>query len=105
MPKERDIPSELQPDAADYSFDLDHALSAVVGLRATAPNDAFTADALGTDREGSGVVIGDDGLLIEVEICAWSDAAEISHTARSRQRAAMQLLRSRIMEVARKSRR
>ena len=64
MPKERDIPSELQPDAADYTFDLDHVLSAVVGLRATAPNDAFTAGALGTDREGSGVVIGDDGLLL-----------------------------------------
>ena len=64
MPKERDIPSELQPDAADYSFDLDHVLSAIVGLRATAPTDAFTADALGTEREGSGVVIGDDGLLL-----------------------------------------
>ena len=64
MPKERDIPTELQPDPADYGFDLDHVLSAVVGLRATAPNDAFTAGALGTDREGSGVVIGDDGLLL-----------------------------------------
>ena len=64
MPKERDIPAELQPDAADYAFDLDHVLSAVVGLRASAPNDAFTAGALGTEREGSGVVIGDDGLLL-----------------------------------------
>ena len=64
MPKERDIPSELQPEPADYQFDLDHVLSAVVGLRATAPNDAFTAGALGTEREGSGVVIGDDGLLL-----------------------------------------
>ncbi len=52
MPKERDIPTDLQPDAADYTFDLDRVLSAVVGLRATAPTDAFTADALGTDREG-----------------------------------------------------
>jgi S1-C subfamily serine protease len=59
-----DIPAELQPDPADYNFDLDHVLSAVVGLRATAPSDAFTAQALGTEREGSGVVIGDDGLLL-----------------------------------------
>jgi S1-C subfamily serine protease len=59
-----DIPAELQPDPADYSFDLDHVLSAVVGLRTTAPSDAFTASALGTEREGSGVVIGDDGLLL-----------------------------------------
>ena len=33
-------------------------------LRATAPSDASTATALGTEREGSGVVIGDDGLLL-----------------------------------------
>lgn len=59
-----DIPSELQPDPADYSFDLDRVLSAIVGLRASAPADAFTATALGTEREGSGVVIGDDGLLL-----------------------------------------
>ena len=64
MAKEWDIPSELQPDPADYGFDLDEVLSAVVGLRATAPSDAFTAAALGTDREGSGVVISDDGLLL-----------------------------------------
>ena len=64
MAKEWDIPTELQPDPADYSFDLDAVLSAVVGLRATAPSDAFTASALGTEREGSGVVIGDDGLLL-----------------------------------------
>jgi S1-C subfamily serine protease len=64
MAKERDIPAELQPDPADYAFDLDRVLSAVVGLRATAPNDAFTAGALGTEREGSGIVIGDDGLLL-----------------------------------------
>lgn len=64
MPKEWDIPAELQPDPADYTFDLDRTLSAVVGLRATTPADAFTASALGTEREGSGVVIGDDGLLL-----------------------------------------
>ncbi len=65
MPKEEwDIPAELQPDPADYSFDLDRVLSAVVGLRATAPSDAFTAGTLGTDREGSAVVIRDDGLLL-----------------------------------------
>ena len=64
MPKDWDIPAELQPDPADYTFDLDYALSAIVGLRATTSADAFTASALGTEREGSGVVIGDDGLLL-----------------------------------------
>jgi S1-C subfamily serine protease len=64
MAKNRDIPTDLQPDPADYAFDLDGVLSAVVGLRSTAPSDAFTASALGTEREGSGIVIGDDGLLL-----------------------------------------
>jgi S1-C subfamily serine protease len=64
MAKDWDIPAELQPDPADYDFDLDTVLSAVVGLRTTAPLDAFTASALGTEREGSGIVIGDDGLLL-----------------------------------------
>ena len=64
MPKEWDIPAELQPDPADYSFDLDRALTTVVSLRANAPADAFTAGALGTEREGSAVVIGSDGLLL-----------------------------------------
>ena len=65
MPRpEWDIPVELQPNPDDYGFDLERALSSVVGLKATAPADAFTASALGTEREGSGVVIGDDGLVL-----------------------------------------
>jgi S1-C subfamily serine protease len=51
------IPQNLQPDPDDYRFDLEQALRAVVGLRANVPADAFTADALGTERSGSGVVI------------------------------------------------
>jgi S1-C subfamily serine protease len=57
---------ELQPDPANYLFNLDAVLAAVVSLRATAPADAFTANALGTEREGSGVVIGDDGLILTI---------------------------------------
>ena len=64
MAEDWKIPAELQPDPADYAFDLDTALNAVVGLRATVPPDAFTASVLGTEREGSGVVIGEDGLLL-----------------------------------------
>ncbi|WP_284946322.1 S1C family serine protease [Acidisoma cladoniae] len=64
MTKEPKIPAALQPDPADYAFDLETVLSSVVGLRAIIPQDAFTAPALGTEREGSGIVIGDDGLLL-----------------------------------------
>ncbi len=41
-------------------------LEAVVGVRATVPGDARTAVVLGTQREGSGVVIGADGLVLTI---------------------------------------
>src|SRR6201996_7669521 len=61
-----EIPSEIQPKAADVSFDLDRALGAVLGLRATVPDDAFTAGTLGTERAGSGVLIREDGLVLTI---------------------------------------
>jgi len=51
------IPPSLQPKAAEYGFDLEAALRAVVGLRAHVPEDAFTAGTLGTERAGSAVHI------------------------------------------------
>ncbi len=60
------IPSAAQPKPGDYGYDLDHALSAVVGLRAIIPSDAFTADTLGTERAGHGVFIRDNGLVLTI---------------------------------------
>jgi S1-C subfamily serine protease len=60
------VPPDLQPRRANYAFDLDTALSAVVGLRAAVPDDAFTAQVLGTERAGNGVVIGDRGLVLTI---------------------------------------
>jgi S1-C subfamily serine protease len=56
----------MQPRPADYKFDLDAALTSVVGLRATVPDDAFTAETLGTERSGHGVLIRDDGLILTI---------------------------------------
>jgi S1-C subfamily serine protease len=56
----------IQPKPADYKFDLDAALSAVVGLRAIVPDDAFTAETLGTERSGHGVLIRDNGLILTI---------------------------------------
>jgi len=42
------------------------SLEAIVELRATVPADARTADALGTRREGTGVVIDDSGLILTI---------------------------------------
>ncbi|MBX9931083.1 MAG: S1C family serine protease [Methylobacterium sp.] len=60
------IPSAVQPKAADYTFDLDRALTAIVSLSTRVPPEAFTAETLGTERAGNGVVIGEDGLVLTI---------------------------------------
>jgi S1-C subfamily serine protease len=52
------IPPGAQPRPQDYGYDLDTALASVVGLRAIIPPDGFTAETLGTERAGNGVLIG-----------------------------------------------
>ncbi|MBV8118625.1 MAG: serine protease [Alphaproteobacteria bacterium] len=68
MPRdvEWEIPGEIQPKPSECNFDLDRALGAVLGLRATIPEDAFTAGTLGTERAGSGVLIRRDGLVLTI---------------------------------------
>jgi S1-C subfamily serine protease len=65
-PGDWQVPEAAQPKAAELGFNLDRTLSSVVSLRAEIPEDAFTADILGTEREGNGVVIGDDGLVLTI---------------------------------------
>jgi len=60
------VPTSAQPKPEDYAYDLDAALSAVVGVRAVVPSDAFTADTLGTERAGNGVLIRADGLVLTI---------------------------------------
>ena len=59
------VPPAFQPQSGDYGFDVDRALSSVVGLHSIIPQDAFTAETLGTERAGNGVVI-DDGLVLTI---------------------------------------
>jgi S1-C subfamily serine protease len=47
-------------------MDTETILKSIVALRATIPDDAFTASTLGDRREGSGVVIGADGLVLTI---------------------------------------
>ena len=47
-------------------MDVSEALKSIVRVRSSIPDDAFTASALGTRREGSGVVIRDDGLVLTI---------------------------------------
>ena len=60
------IPPEFQPDPKVLDYDLDRALASVVSLRAGVPDDAYTADVLGTERVGHGAVIRDDGLVLTI---------------------------------------
>src|SRR5579885_2894665 len=62
---ERKVPAAVQPRPQDYGFDLERALAAVVGLHAIVPPDAFTAETLGVERAGNGVLIG-DGLVLTI---------------------------------------
>jgi S1-C subfamily serine protease len=55
-----------RPQADEVAFDLEAALSAVVALRSEVPAEAFTASILGTEREGSGVLIGAEGLVLTI---------------------------------------
>ncbi|MBX6375563.1 MAG: serine protease [Acetobacteraceae bacterium] len=61
-----EIPDEFQPDPAEWSFPLDGTLAAIVGLKSLVPEDAFTARGLGTERQGSGVLIRADGLVLTI---------------------------------------
>jgi S1-C subfamily serine protease len=60
------VPEVVQPKPGDYGYDLDAALAAVVGIRATIPSDAFTAETLGTERAGNGVLIRSNGLVLTI---------------------------------------
>jgi S1-C subfamily serine protease len=59
------VSPSAQPKPGDYAYDLDAALAAVVGLSVHVPDDAFTAETLGTERAGNGVIIG-KGLVLTI---------------------------------------
>lgn len=59
------VPAAVQPRAEDYGFDLDRTLASIVGVHSTVPSDAFTAETLGTERVGNGVVI-DNNLVLTI---------------------------------------
>src|SRR2546426_10644885 len=60
------VSPSMQPKAEDYGYDLDAALASLVALRATIPGDAFSAETLGTERAGNGVLIREDGVVLTI---------------------------------------
>jgi S1-C subfamily serine protease len=55
-----------RPKPEELSYDLDAALDSVLFLKAEAPSDAYTAKTLGTERQGNGIAISDDGLVLTI---------------------------------------
>jgi S1-C subfamily serine protease len=47
-------------------MNIETVLHSIVAVRASIPEDAFTASGLGTVREGSGIVIGENGLVLTI---------------------------------------
>ena len=60
------FPHFLRPNPEKLLFNLDSAINSVVKVRTSIPAAAFTADVLGTERIGSGVLINNSGLILTV---------------------------------------
>ena len=58
------FPEAVQPQSAQ--FDLERAFDAVVLVRSEVPEDAYSAQTLGTERGGYGTVIREDGLVVTI---------------------------------------
>lgn len=59
------IPPDLQPSPEEYDYDLDAALASIVAVHSHVPADAFTAETLGTERAGNGVLI-EGGVVLTI---------------------------------------
>ena len=60
------FPESVQPKSGQTQFDLERAYDAVVLVRAEVPDDAYSAQTLGTERGGYGAVIREDGLVLTI---------------------------------------
>lgn len=75
--------SELRPQQEDFNFDLKRTLASVVSVTTQIPEDAMTADILGTERMGNGVVIRDNivltiGYLVTEAETVWLTSGEVT---------------------------
>ena len=66
VPTGREAVEARLPGVSNLPAAVAGVLPAVVGLRTTVPKDRRSAQTLGAEREGHGVVIGDDGLVVTI---------------------------------------
>lgn len=60
------LASAPRPDRSVLSYDIDRALSSIVRLHADVDPHCVTSQTLGEEREGAGIVIDEDGLILTV---------------------------------------
>jgi S1-C subfamily serine protease len=77
-----EVPEAAQPQPGHYRYDLDHALKSIVRVGARIAPGAFTAESLGTERAGNGVLIREDGLILTIGYLV-TEAEEIWLTSNS----------------------
>jgi S1-C subfamily serine protease len=65
-PRREVLQTSLGKLADGLDFDLDRALKSIVTVQSSIPEDAYTAQILGEQRTGSGVVIRDNGLVLTI---------------------------------------
>ena len=70
------------PDPDELDFDLDAVSAAIVSLSAEVPPDALTAQTLGTERAGNGVIIDEHGLVLTIGYLVSEAATVTLRTAR-----------------------
>jgi S1-C subfamily serine protease len=63
---ERGVEARRPGGESNLPADVVEALPAVVGVHTTIPEDRRSAQTLGAEREGHGIVIGDDGLVVTI---------------------------------------
>ena len=61
-----EVSISARPVPGDQLFDLDLALTSIMGVRTTIPEDALTAPILGTERAGHGILINEHGLVVTI---------------------------------------
>jgi S1-C subfamily serine protease len=62
----RELAREGLTRSGELGVNLDRALKSIVTIQSSIPEDAFTAQTLGEQRSGSGVVIRDSGLVLTI---------------------------------------
>jgi len=78
-PPAREAVPTAASTAADETIDAKRLFAAIVRVQTQAVPDARSARTLGTEREGTGIVIGDDGLILTIGyLLVEADAVKIT---------------------------